>query len=400
VKIIDRAKGALRAGRRRFHWLDHLMRANDRNTEVYGSRLAGAITYFAFLSLFPIIAVAFAILGYVVDVYPDAREQVSAVIEENLPGLVGTGSGQLNIDSIANAKSTASVLGLLGLLYSGTGWIDATREALGQVFGLPRDTRNIVMTKLVDVGVLALLGSAILLTVAISSVTTAATNLILGLVGLEGSTVAEWLLRALTLLLAIALNTAIFAVLLARLGGTDTPGKRPAWKRIRGGALLGGVGFEILKLLATYLIGNTLDNPVYGAFAVIVGLLVWMNFVARLLVFAAAWTATEPYSLIPGEGPGGGAGRVTPLSADTEPVLAVAPPPPPGELVPEGPVSAQDQPAAQPVGAAKAAAKGAAKPAEIYAERRRSFAVGAAIGGAAGALLARARSNGRSGGTG
>ena len=72
MKIIDRAKGALRRGRRRYHWLDHLLRANDRNTEVYGSRLAGAITYFAFLSLFPMIAVAFAVLGYVVDVYPDA----------------------------------------------------------------------------------------------------------------------------------------------------------------------------------------------------------------------------------------------------------------------------------------------------------------------------------------
>jgi hypothetical protein len=110
-----------------------------------------------------------------------------------------------------------------------------------------------------------------------------------------------------------------------------------------------------------------------------------MNFVARLLVFAAAWTATEPYSLIPGEGPGGGAGRVTPLSADTEPVLAVAPPPPPGELIPEGPVPAPDQPAQ---GKRTPPPVGAARPAEIYAERRRSFAVGAAIGGAAGALLA------------
>ena len=385
MKIIDRAKEGLRTGRGRYPWLDHLMRANDRNTEVYGSRLAGAITYFAFLSLFPMIAVAFAVLGYVVDVYPDAREQVSAVIEENLPGLVGTGSGQINIDSIADAKSTASVLGLLGLLYSGTGWIDATREALGQVFGLARDTRNIVMKKLIDVGLLALLGSAILLTVAVSSITTAATTLVLGLVGLEGSLLAGWLLRALTLLLAIALNTAIFAVLLARLGGTDTPGKRSAWKRIRSGAIVGGVGFEILKLLATYLFGNTLDNPIYGAFAVIVGLLVWMNFVARLLVFAAAWTATEAYSLIPGEGPGGGAGRVTPLSADTEPVMAVAPPPPPGELVPEGPVAA---------GGDRPPQRGASvNSPEVYAERRRSFVVGAVLGGAAGALLVRTRSD-------
>ncbi len=381
MKIIGRAKEALREGRHRHPWLDHLLRANDRNTEVYGSRLAGAITYFAFLSLFPIIAVGFAVLGHIVDVYPDARALVSALIEENLPGLVGTGPDQINIDSIADAKNTASVLGLLGLLYSGTGWVDATREALGQVFGLARDTRNPVVKKLVDVGFLAMLGSAILLTLAVSSVTTAATTQILTLVGIEGSTLAEWLLRALTLLLAVVLNTAIVAVLLARLGGTDTQGKRPAWERIRSGAILGGIGFEILKLLATYLIGNTLDNPLYGAFGVVVGLLVWMNFVARLLVFCAAWTATEAYSVIPGEGPGGGAGRVTPLTADTEPVLAVAPPPRPGELVPEGPVPSPAAPAEVDTE-------------RLYADRRRSFAMGAAIGGAAGALLARARPGG------
>ena len=129
-----------------------------------------------------------------------------------------------------------------------------------------------------------------------------------------------------------------------------------------------------------------------------------MNFVARLLVLTAAWTATEPFSLIPGEGPGGGADRVTPLYADTEPVMAVAPPPEPGELVPEDPARKPAELAQQ--GAQTPSAGGAQRGASadraahavpatddfagrLLAERRRAFAMGAAIGGEAGALLAR-----------
>ena len=58
------------------------------------------------------------------------------------------------------------------------------------------------------------------------------------------------------------------------------------------GALIGAVGFELLKSAATLLLAGTLTNPVYASFAVLVGLLVWINLVMRLVLFSAAWTAT------------------------------------------------------------------------------------------------------------
>jgi membrane protein len=386
----DRARGRVRRLRSRRAGIDHAFRAYDRNTEAHGSHLAGAITYFGFLSFFPLLAVSFSVLGYVVEFYPGADDQVSGVLMDTFPGLIGSEPGQINVQDIADARAGAGIIGLLGLLYSGLGWVDATREALRQVFGLERDTTNIIKRKLLDVGVLLMLGISILLTVAVSSVTTSATTLVLGMVGLQGSIVATVLLRVLALAVALALNMAIFAVLLSRLGGTDTVGKRPPWRRIRSGALLGAVGFELLKLLVTFLIGNTLDNELYGAFAVIVALLVWMNFVARLLVFAAAWTTTEPYSLQPDDGYGGGAGRVTPLASGTEPVLAVAPPP---EDEPGAP-TAPPMPAlafrgVPTSGNGQSSAAGDPGQAEGGGRRRQAFAVGAVVGGAAVGLASR-----------
>ena len=36
-------------------------------------------------------------------------------------------------------------------------------------------------------------------------------------------------------------------------------------------------------------------NPVYGAFAVVVGLLIWINYLSRFTLFVAAWTVTAPF---------------------------------------------------------------------------------------------------------
>jgi uncharacterized BrkB/YihY/UPF0761 family membrane protein len=95
----------------------------------------------------------------------------------------------------------------------------------------------------------------------------------------------------LAVVVAVALDTAVFAILLFRL-----PGARLPWRRVRSGALLAAVGFGVLKLFGTFLIARVTQNPLYATFGVVVGLLVWINFVSRLLVYAAAWTATEPYS--------------------------------------------------------------------------------------------------------
>ena len=50
---------------------------------------------------------------------------------------------------------------------------------------------------------------------------------------------------------------------------------------------------EVLKLAGTFLVAHTVRNPVYASFAVLVGLLVWINLASRFILFTAAWTATR-----------------------------------------------------------------------------------------------------------
>ena len=268
--------------RRRWPWLDHLLRAYARYTDRNGDHLAGSITFFGFLSFFPLIALVYGIAGYAAQVDPAIRDYVDKTITSLLPGL----AGQLHIDQI-HARSTG-VIGLIVLLFTGIGWIDVLREALQDMWMRPRGNRgNFVLNKLNDIMVLAGLGIGLLASVALSGLAASATQTVLGALGMQHVTGVGVAVRVLAIIVAVAFDTLIFVLLFARLSGSGEP-----LRRMLRGALFAAIGFELLKLVGAILVSHTTSNPMYGIFAVVVGLMVWINVVARFTLFAAAWTAT------------------------------------------------------------------------------------------------------------
>lgn len=280
-----RLTGAVRRARSRRPVFDHLMRAHDRYQERRGDRLAAGVTYFGFLSFFPLLALAYSLLGYAVGVSEWARSTLVEAIGSVLPGL----AGRLPVEQIAQAKTTAGLIGAIGLVITGLGSIGALRESLREIWrNNPTGGGNLLVRKLWDAGMLIYLGLMLILSVAVSTVTAAATHGVLDLFGLDHVSGMGTVLRVLSLGIAVGFDTLIFLVLFSRLSGTWAP-----WRRIMRGALFGAVGFELLKLVATLLLAPAMRNPVYGPFAVTVGLLIWINIVSRFVLFAAAWTATR-----------------------------------------------------------------------------------------------------------
>jgi membrane protein len=60
------------------------------------------------------------------------------------------------------------------------------------------------------------------------------------------------------------------------------------------GALLGAVGFEVLKTLASSLIALTKETEAFQAFGVALILLVWINYFSRLVMYAGSFAYTSP----------------------------------------------------------------------------------------------------------
>ncbi|MFC4115642.1 YihY/virulence factor BrkB family protein [Nonomuraea zeae] len=263
--------------------LDHLIRAVQRYEGQSGDRLAGAVTYFAFLSFFPLVALSYAVLGFVVasnDAVTDALQQA---INERLPGI----SARLSIKAIGEAKETAGIIGLLGLLYAGLGAMDALRGALREMSMTTRPPLNFFLGKLRDLASIMMIGVTMIASVLVAGFATTATDKVMNTVFGDNSPAAGLGLRIAGLALSVGADWLLFVIL---LGWVARPTQ--AFRSIAKGALLGAIGFGLLKQAATLLLGQTLGNPLYGTFAVIVGLLIWINFSARLVLFVAAWTAT------------------------------------------------------------------------------------------------------------
>ena len=267
--------------------LDHLIRAFGRYTADAGDRQAASVTFFGFLSFFPVLALATSILSYAL-----GDEAVDTVVEQvnaYAPGL----AEQLGLREILGDNAAAGatgLVGLAGLLYSGLGWVDALREAIRAIWHHNVKEGNFLVKKAKDVVILIGLGGTLLLSIAVTSLTGAFSGFALELVGLDESPVATAVTWVLGLALGLLSSTAIFLFLFWRLPKVQSP-----FRRVLKGAVLAAVLFEVLKRVGALYIERTTENPLYGSFAVIVGLLVWINIVSRMLLVCAAWTVTAPY---------------------------------------------------------------------------------------------------------
>ena len=134
--VVTRAKQTLARARHRWNWLDVLVRAYEHFTGINAAQLGGSITYFGFLSFFPLIAVAFSVVGFVVVAVPTAPELVNNALANALPGLVGGHNG-IDAQSIASARTGVGIIGFVTLLYSASGIASNVRSALDQVFVVP-----------------------------------------------------------------------------------------------------------------------------------------------------------------------------------------------------------------------------------------------------------------------
>jgi membrane protein len=289
-----RVTAAVERLRARFGWFDHTVRMAAHYAAVNGNAQAGAVTYFGFLSVFPILALAFFVVGQIARVYPDAQDSLAHEIDTLLPGVLGSGPGQIPLSTIENYAGTVGLVGLVALLYAGLGWLSGMRQALEVMFVVPRNEYpNLLLGKVRDLGALAVLGLTLLLSVAISGAVNGFSGLILGWLGID----ADALVPAVSLsllghALAIAASAALLLAMFALLVDSHVPRRA-----LVEGALLGAVGFEVLKLGANLLLGLTRGSPAFQAFGVALIVVVWINYFSRLVMYSAAWAYTSPRAL-------------------------------------------------------------------------------------------------------
>ncbi|ARP71924.1 YihY/virulence factor BrkB family protein [Streptomyces pluripotens] len=265
-------------------WLTatHAWYSYERLARVKWTRLAAAMTFISFVALFPLLTLIAAITAATLSTA--TQKTIEDKIAQQVPGI----SQQLDIGSLVHNAGTVGVIAGAVLLLAGIGWVGQVRDCLRAVWELPDHKENPFLAKAKDAGVLVGFGGALLVTFAASTLASAAVGRVAGLLGLAEHGWGTALLQLAAFAVAVLAD---FLVLLYVL--TLLPGVEPPRGRLLVAALLGAIGFELLKLLLSGYIQGVAAKSMYGAFGVPVALLLWINFTAKLVLFCASWTATQ-----------------------------------------------------------------------------------------------------------
>ncbi|MFC9514149.1 inner membrane protein YhjD [Nocardiaceae bacterium NPDC056970] len=273
-------------------WLDHLVRAGGRYQQQKGDYYAAGITYFTILAIVPILMVAFAIAGFVLAGHPEWLTEIQDQVSKNMPGGLGETVNGL-IDSAISARTGVGVLGLLGAAYAGIGWITNLRDALTVMWEHTHEAGNFVITKLKDFGALLGLGAAMLVTFGLSALSNGpVARQVVEWLGAENITGVGVVLRIASFVIGLLATWALLTWVIARMP------REPVTLRSAGrAAFAAAIVFEIFRQVGAIYLTAISQGPAGVAFGPILGLLVFSNLTARLILFATAWAATARENL-------------------------------------------------------------------------------------------------------
>jgi membrane protein len=244
-----------------------------------GGREAALITYYGFLSIFPLLLLGVAILSRVLVANHDLRQRLITAI---VPPVL-----QSTVEHALTTLPTSPVpliAGLIGLLFAGTGIAFSAYQTLNHVAAVPRRLRPGFFSRYVRVFVM--LATLMLGALAVGALTVAAT-------ALPSSPGAERTVATLGSALII------FAVLL--FGAKLLLGRPAPFRALWPAATLGATAVTLLLSVAPPLLARFVSSSgaVYGSFATVAGLFAVFYLISQALVYAAEIAAVRYARLWP-----------------------------------------------------------------------------------------------------
>ena len=233
-----------------------------------GGTLAASLAHSAFVAVFPLLLVLVTILGRVAASDPSLQNDVLNAAASQFPGLLGHKLS--GIHALHRSSAIGLVVGLFGLLWGATGLAQAGLFTMEQVWNLPGPARPGYLPRLARSAIfLGVLGSVVIITTLLAGLDTFGHNAVAIVVLAE--------------VLALAANVGLYFVSFRVLTPKGVPGRA-----LVTGAVVGGVAWTLLQALSTYLVHHYLhSDSVYGAFAIVLGLVAWIYLGVQVTVYAA-----------------------------------------------------------------------------------------------------------------
>jgi membrane protein len=264
-------------------------RVFQRYTALNGPLLAAGMAYRSLFAIFAAAWVGFSIAGIWVRSNELVYAQLIGLVNQAVPNLIGP-DGAISSQMLDTANRTLSITGVIalaGLVWTGLGWLSATRTAVRTIFELGNDKRNFFVQKGVDSVQALCFGLGLIASALIALLTTQLLEQILAYMGFDPeSTTSQLGVYAVTVLISLLINIGTLSAMYRVLSRLYIP-----WRNLLVGAAMGAVALSVLSQASSYLLRGASRNPLLASFAVFVALLLWFNFVCQVILIAAAWIA-------------------------------------------------------------------------------------------------------------
>lgn len=268
MSIIDRVLRRIDGFQQRRRWLAFPIAVFKKFGDDRAGNLAALIAYYGFFSLFPLMLTFVSILGILLRDNPGLQQKILESALRDFP-VIGDQIAR-NIHAITGSGVTLGI-GVAGTLWAGLGVTQAVQSAMNQIWDVPKKQwPNFLISRLRGLLMLAVLGT---LTVASTFLSGLATSGVPGLIGAVAGILAS-----------LMVNLALFLLAFRILTVRDL-----TWGDVFPGAMVAAVLWTAMQSLGAYYLTHQIKDAseVYGTFALVIGLLVWLYLGAQITLLAA-----------------------------------------------------------------------------------------------------------------
>jgi membrane protein len=266
----------------RHAWLGFPLAVWKKFGDDQAGNLAMLVAWFAFVSIFPLMLVLVTVLDLVLRNDPALQQRLLNSALHEYP-LIGQQLGHIGP---MHQAGLPLVIGLVGTFLGALGVASAMQNALNAVWEIPFAHRpGFPWSWLRSIGLILVIGLGLIGTTILSTIASRAG----GVLNSDVATVAAFVV-------SLAASIGLFWVAF-KLGTAREIG----WRQQRIGAVIAGVIWQILQAVAGYFISHQLAHasPIYGTFAVVIGLIAWLYLVAQLTLYAVQISVVRAYRLWP-----------------------------------------------------------------------------------------------------
>jgi membrane protein len=275
MKLLDDIKNRFDSFQQRHAVLAFPIAVFKRYGDDEAGKQAALVTYYAFLSLFPLLLIFMTSLNILIQNNPGLERQISTTVFELFPAL---GKDLKNNIGSLQGSGTALVLQLLALLYGARGLAVILQETFNNLWHIDKNERpGMVGDTLRAFGMMAAVGIGIIVGTALSY--SLGSVLDIGIIG-------TILITLVNLSIAFGLFLVVF-----RLGTSN----RIALKQLVIGAAFACIGTLLVQRLGGLIMSEQLPKleGSYGSFAVALGMLFWIYLQAQIILFAIVVTVVR-----------------------------------------------------------------------------------------------------------